>query len=83
MRHGVALIGSAALVVLGLVVAVLFGIIGRQYGAPCTTEVCASPGADTFLGLGVALILVGALALVVSLRSARRSHSHARDIGKP
>jgi hypothetical protein len=68
MRHGVALIGSAALVVLGLVVAVLFGIIGRQYGAPCTTEVCASPGADTFLGLGVALIRCGLLAALTATR---------------
>jgi hypothetical protein len=67
------LIGSAALVALGLVVAVLFGIISRQYGAPCTTEVCMSPGADMFLGLGVALILVGVLAFLVSLQSAGRS----------
>jgi hypothetical protein len=73
MRHGVTLIGSAAVVAVGLVVAVLFGTIGRQYGAPCTTEVCTSPGADMFLGLGVAVILVGALAFVVSLRSALRS----------
>jgi hypothetical protein len=74
MRHGIALIGSAALVTLGLVVAVLFGVMGRQYGAPCTTEICTSPGADMFLGLGVALILVGALAFIVALRSAVRSH---------
>lgn len=73
MRHGVTLVGSAALVVLGLVMAVLFGILGRQYGAPCTTEVCTSPGADMFLGLGVALVLVSALAFVVSLRTALRS----------
>ena len=49
MRHAFGLVGSAAVAVVGAVGVLLFGLIGRQYGGPCTTDAaCTTPGLTCF-----------------------------------
>ena len=73
MRIAFELAGSAALAVFGLVVVVLFGLIGRQYGGPCTTDACTNPGADKFLFVGAILVVLGVLAFALAIRSGLRA----------
>lgn len=78
MRLAVGFASSAAIAVVGVIVVVLFGLVGRQYSAPCTTDACTYPGADVLLLGGAILVVLGVLSFALLARSGLRGQRKAK-----
>lgn len=68
LRYAVATLDAIVLILAGTAAAFV-GVLSRQWGGPCIGEACRRPASDALLLGGLVLLVVGVIALILTIRS--------------